>query len=100
MADIELQGGLNYRRKRAISSGLGNVQLRDPTTNELILIPRPSGDPEDPLNWYGDIAWTPLCFTNGGKFLSGGEASGFSLYLSQSTPFFSLNFFRPVQVPI
>lgn len=31
---------------------LGNVRLRHPETNEIILIPTPSSDPNDPLNWY------------------------------------------------
>lgn len=30
---------------------LGNVRLRHHETNELILIPTPSSDPNDPLNW-------------------------------------------------
>ncbi|KAL1894204.1 hypothetical protein Sste5346_005990 [Sporothrix stenoceras] len=30
---------------------LGHVRLRDVTTNEIILIPAPSDDPKDPLNW-------------------------------------------------
>ncbi|KAI0482200.1 major facilitator superfamily domain-containing protein [Xylariaceae sp. FL0804] len=30
---------------------LGNVRLRDVHTNELILIPTPTADPNDPLNW-------------------------------------------------
>jgi hypothetical protein len=30
---------------------LGNVRLRHPDTNEIILIPAPSSDPNDPLNW-------------------------------------------------
>ncbi|KAH7023400.1 major facilitator superfamily domain-containing protein [Ilyonectria destructans] len=30
---------------------LGNVRLRDEDTNALILIPTPSRDPNDPLNW-------------------------------------------------
>ncbi|KAF6813337.1 hypothetical protein CSOJ01_04681 [Colletotrichum sojae] len=30
---------------------MGNVRLRDEATNEIILIPRPSTDPNDPLNW-------------------------------------------------
>ena len=32
---------------------LGHVQLRDHETKEIILIPTPSSDPNDPLNWYG-----------------------------------------------
>ncbi|KAH8676282.1 MFS transporter [Xylariales sp. PMI_506] len=30
---------------------LGTVRLRDEETNEIILIPTPSNDPNDPLNW-------------------------------------------------
>ncbi|KIX08807.1 uncharacterized protein Z518_03464 [Rhinocladiella mackenziei CBS 650.93] len=30
---------------------LGTVQLRHQLTNEIILVPTPSGDPNDPLNW-------------------------------------------------
>jgi len=30
---------------------LGHLRLRDQETNEIILIPRPSSDPNDPLNW-------------------------------------------------
>jgi hypothetical protein len=30
---------------------LGNVRLRHHDTNEVILIPTPSSDPNDPLNW-------------------------------------------------
>ena len=31
---------------------LGSVRLRHVETNELILVPEPSDDPNDPLNWY------------------------------------------------
>lgn len=30
---------------------LGNVQLRHHETNEIILVPTPTNDPNDPLNW-------------------------------------------------
>ncbi|KAL2844854.1 MFS transporter [Aspergillus pseudodeflectus] len=30
---------------------LGSIQLRHPVTNDIILIPTPSNDPNDPLNW-------------------------------------------------
>jgi hypothetical protein len=30
----------------------GTVQHRDPVTNAIVLIPKPSSDPNDPLNWY------------------------------------------------
>ncbi|KAF7553023.1 hypothetical protein G7046_g7212 [Stylonectria norvegica] len=37
----------NARTRRT----LGNIRLRHPETNALILIPTPSSDPRDPLNW-------------------------------------------------
>ena len=42
--------GIEVVRKRT----LGNVRLRHHQTNEIILIPTPSRDPNDPLNWYAD----------------------------------------------
>lgn len=34
---------------------LGHLRLRHQETNEIILIPTPSGDPNDPLNWYDSV---------------------------------------------
>lgn len=31
---------------------LGNLRLIDQETNAVILVPTPSADPNDPLNWY------------------------------------------------
>jgi len=31
---------------------LGTLRLRHHETHEIILIPAPSQDPNDPLNWY------------------------------------------------
>jgi hypothetical protein len=31
---------------------LGSVRHRHEDTNEIILIPQPSTDPNDPLNWW------------------------------------------------
>ena len=31
---------------------LGTLRLQHETTHEIILIPTPSDDPNDPLNWY------------------------------------------------
>lgn len=33
------------------STALGHLRLRHVETNEIILIPTPSNDPNDPLNW-------------------------------------------------
>ncbi len=30
---------------------LGHLRLRDAVTNDIILVPTPSSDPYDPLNW-------------------------------------------------
>lgn len=30
---------------------LGHLRLRHAETNEIILVPTPSSDPKDPLNW-------------------------------------------------
>ena len=32
-------------------STLGDLRLRNVETNEIILIPTPTNDPNDPLNW-------------------------------------------------
>ena len=40
-------------KARTNTNTLGSVQLRNPITNGIILVPTPSKDPNDPLNWYG-----------------------------------------------
>jgi hypothetical protein len=47
--DADPSGTQTGEKKRV---ALGNVRLRDHHTNEVILIPTPSNDPNDPLNWY------------------------------------------------
>lgn len=42
-----LDDGLPVKRLHT----LGSVRHRDAHTNEIILIPAPSDDPNDPLNW-------------------------------------------------
>ncbi|GMG08359.1 unnamed protein product [Aspergillus oryzae var. brunneus] len=39
---------------------LGDLRLRHHETNEIILIPTPSNDPHDPLNWQA----TPVGLIN------------------------------------
>lgn len=36
----------------ASNANLGHVRLRHVDTHEIILIPTPSSDPKDPLNWF------------------------------------------------
>ncbi|KAH7162693.1 major facilitator superfamily domain-containing protein [Dactylonectria estremocensis] len=57
---------------------LGNVRLRDQGTNALILIPTPSRDPNDPLNWpqwrkYYTAGLVCLAMTMS-NFLAGGPS--------------------------
>lgn len=45
-------------------STLGHLRLRDEETNQIILIPNPSVDPKDPLNWnvyHGPIITERQC---------------------------------------
>ncbi|KAI3328911.1 MFS general substrate transporter [Xylariaceae sp. AK1471] len=43
------ESGIQTGEKKRVT--LGHVRLRDHRTNEVILIPTPSNDPNDPLNW-------------------------------------------------
>lgn len=39
----------------AHNNKLGSLRLRHAETNEIVLIPTPSKDPNDPLNWYDPL---------------------------------------------
>lgn len=43
--------GLDEKTGDAHVKTLGHLRLRDAETNEIILVPTPSSDPRDPLNW-------------------------------------------------
>ena len=50
--------------ERARTRTLGTVRLRHHETNEIILIPAPSSDPNDPLNWYVPPFWAmEVCYS-------------------------------------
>ncbi|KAJ5938032.1 hypothetical protein N7454_004374 [Penicillium verhagenii] len=61
MSDVEIESlGSTIDRDSCVDSidlkarhtnTLGSVQLRNPITNDIILVPTPSKDPNDPLNW-------------------------------------------------
>lgn len=38
---------------------LGTLRLQHETTHETILIPTPTDDPNDPLNWYPPLSTRP-----------------------------------------
>lgn len=40
---------------------LGSLRLRHEDTNDVILIPTPSSDPKDPLNWSVVVFRLPDC---------------------------------------
>lgn len=51
--DVNEDGSLKEKQdalKHHIGT-LGHLRLRHAETNEIILIPQPSSDPGDPLNW-------------------------------------------------
>ncbi|KAK7432707.1 hypothetical protein QQZ08_000566 [Neonectria magnoliae] len=71
---IAVDQGAQSSRKHT----LGNVRLRHQDTNALILIPTPSQDPNDPLNWpqwrkYYTAALVCLAMTMS-NFLAGGPS--------------------------
>lgn len=46
------RSGANFNEKESAQvKTLGHLRLRDEDTNEVILVPTPSDDPKDPLNW-------------------------------------------------
>ena len=64
MADIiasplDIDHDVDYLEKKRIQT-LGNVRLRQHDTNEIILIPTPSNDPSDPLNWWAAAPMTSV----------------------------------------
>lgn len=51
MSSPDTDGSGNDITEKKARVTLGNVRLRNQDTNALILIPAPSADPNDPLNW-------------------------------------------------
>jgi hypothetical protein len=43
--------GLEEKTSGTSVKTLGHLRLRHAETNEIILVPTPSSDPRDPLNW-------------------------------------------------
>lgn len=43
--------GLDKKISEPDVKRLGHLRLRHAETNEIILVPAPSSDPKDPLNW-------------------------------------------------
>lgn len=49
---VRQRSGTKYdEQEGAQVKTLGHLRLRDEDTNEVILVPTPSNDPKDPLNW-------------------------------------------------
>jgi len=51
IASIEKENVLDH------TNTLGSVRLHHVDTNEIILVPQPSSDPNDPLNWYASVTY-------------------------------------------
>jgi hypothetical protein len=47
--DLE-RSAITYRHHP--TETLGRIRLQDDVTGETLLVPQPSTDPNDPLNWY------------------------------------------------
>ncbi|KAI1844279.1 hypothetical protein JX265_007882 [Neoarthrinium moseri] len=68
MADIDVTPTKSLGQDPVVDekrmNALGTVRLRHHETNEIILIPTPSNDPNDPLNWSKTYKWymaTVIC---------------------------------------
>ncbi|KAI1639471.1 major facilitator superfamily domain-containing protein [Biscogniauxia mediterranea] len=76
------KGGRNART-------LGDVRLRDHHTQEIILIPAPSNDPNDPLNWSQAYKYYMACVVCVAMLVCNFLAAGPSIAILQT----SLDFF-------
>ncbi|KXH50541.1 hypothetical protein CSAL01_07989 [Colletotrichum salicis] len=70
---------------------LGTVQLRDNETNEIILVPTPSNDPKDPLNWSSTRKYYIFSLTCFGIFFAHAVIVGPAVALELIT----IEFFGP-----
>ncbi|KAI1633838.1 MFS transporter [Biscogniauxia mediterranea] len=64
---------------------LGKIQLRDHETNDIILVPEPSNDPNDPLNWSPTQKYYIFALTCAGVFFEHCVLVGPSVVLEQVT---------------
>ncbi|KAI1500062.1 major facilitator superfamily domain-containing protein [Biscogniauxia marginata] len=64
---------------------LGNVRLRDHHTHEIILIPTPSNDPNDPLNWPQAYKYYMACVVCIAMLICNFLAAGPSIALMDTT---------------
>jgi hypothetical protein len=48
---MDLQKTASLQPNETRTDVLGSLRLRHQETNEIILIPTPTDDPNDPLNW-------------------------------------------------
>ncbi|KAI1498593.1 MFS transporter [Biscogniauxia marginata] len=64
---------------------LGAIQLRDHETNDIILVPEPSNDPNDPLNWSTAQKYYIFILTCAGVFFEHCAAVGPSVALELVT---------------
>lgn len=65
---------------------LGHVRLRHEVTNEIILIPTPSEDPKDPLNWRVPSRVANIDGTQSNAFATGPELSSSTLPSQYASP--------------
>ncbi|KAI3550562.1 hypothetical protein CSPX01_01612 [Colletotrichum filicis] len=86
--EIRLQEDVDTKLKEQT---LGTVQLRHNETNEIILVPTPSNDPNDPLNWSPTRKYYIFSLTCFGIFFAHAVIVGPAVALELIT----LEFFGP-----
>jgi MFS family permease len=70
---------------------LGSLRLRHVDTNEIILIPTPTNDPNDPLNWSKAYRWYIAIVVSAAIFFCNFLAAGPTVVITQITA----DFFGP-----
>ncbi|KAJ4989591.1 hypothetical protein SVAN01_04968 [Stagonosporopsis vannaccii] len=66
-------------------SNLGSLQLRHVDSNQIILIPTPTNDPNDPLNWSFRYRWYIVILVSAAIFFCNFLAAGPTVVITQIT---------------
>ncbi|KAF9696857.1 hypothetical protein EKO04_005704 [Ascochyta lentis] len=66
-------------------NNLGSLQLRHVDSNQIILIPSPTSDPNDPLNWSARYRWYIIILVSAAIFFCNFLAAGPTVVITQVT---------------
>ncbi|KAF3038059.1 hypothetical protein E8E11_005361 [Didymella keratinophila] len=67
------------------TNNLGSLQLRHIDSNQIILIPTPTNDPNDPLNWSFGYRWYIVILVSAAIFFCNFLAAGPTVVITQVT---------------